>query len=174
MSERAARSTSARPVLIAAALLAALFAACTFLAPLAASLDLPGAGPLYALYSPLCHQNPARSLTVASAPQAVCARCCGLYLGVSAALIVATLFAGRLRPRRWWLVAAALPVLADVALNLAGAPALANVPRLIVALPAGWVAGLFLVEGVVDVAAHGLGPAKRIETAPLVLEEADG
>jgi uncharacterized membrane protein len=35
-------------------------------------------------FSPVCHQDPARSLWVFGGPVAVCARCLGMYLGAAA------------------------------------------------------------------------------------------
>jgi uncharacterized membrane protein len=57
------------------------------LTPLAAPL-LASTHPLAALilrdfFSPLCHQNPARSFTLDGAPVAVCVRCLGIYAGVA-------------------------------------------------------------------------------------------
>jgi hypothetical protein len=89
-------------------------------------------------------------------------------------LLVALSAARRVRPRPLWLAVAAAPTLVDVALNLLGGAALANVPRFLVAAPAGLVLGLYLAEGISDVVARGLGPATRVEPPRIALEEADG
>jgi len=43
-------------------------------------------------FSPLCHQEPARSFQVDGHPMAVCARCTGIYLGFLLGLITVMLF----------------------------------------------------------------------------------
>lgn len=62
------------------------------LAPLAAPL-LAAGHPLTALlirsfFSPLCHQDPARSLMIAGSPVAVCVRCLGIYCGAAMAALL--------------------------------------------------------------------------------------
>jgi uncharacterized membrane protein len=47
-------------------------------------------------FSPICHQDPSRSICVAGKPLAVCARCAGIYLGFI--LAVAALWMFRRRP----------------------------------------------------------------------------
>ncbi len=57
-----------------------------FLAPLLRSRGIGGAALVYALYSPVCHQLPARSFIAWGFPLGVCARCLGIYLGFAAGL----------------------------------------------------------------------------------------
>jgi uncharacterized membrane protein len=104
------------------------------------------------LYAPVCHQVPERCLTIAGSALAVCARCTGLYLGGTLGLAAAAaLVVGRARAvRRPWLVLLVLPTLADGLLAVVGLSPLAEVARLIVAVPAGFAAGLLLAEGVFD------------------------
>lgn len=45
-------------------------------------------GPLYALFSLICHQDPDRSFYLNQAPFAVCIRCTGIYLGAAAAVLL--------------------------------------------------------------------------------------
>lgn len=60
-------------------------AAIACLAVLAAPL---GREPVvYLLFSFVCHQQPERSLWLAGAPMAVCARCAGVYFGVLLGLL---------------------------------------------------------------------------------------
>jgi uncharacterized membrane protein len=127
---------------LATAVGATLFVAATCLAPLRWA------------YAPLCHQMPERSLWIGDHPQAVCARCAGLYLGGALGLwLAAGGFAWTwLRPRPGWLLAAALPTLIDFTFGWVGLPQLPNTWRLVVTLPAGLVAGLFLAIGVADIA----------------------
>jgi uncharacterized membrane protein len=125
---------------------ALLFVAGTYLAPF---FEASG---LHALYAPLCHQDPGRSFGLAGGAQAVCARCAGLYLGGVAGLFVAAwLFIGRGRePRPLWLAWALAPTVIDALAGWLGLPALAELPRFLLALPAGFVAGLFLAAGIAD------------------------
>ncbi len=39
---------------------------------------------IFLFFSPVCHQDPARSFWILGAPVAVCARCLGIYLGAAA------------------------------------------------------------------------------------------
>jgi uncharacterized membrane protein len=55
---------------------------------------------LYFLFSLVCHQQPERSLWIAGAPLAVCARCAGIYFGALLGLLA------RFPARRSWLLAA--------------------------------------------------------------------
>ncbi len=122
---------------------------------LPAWLDGAGAsgGPAFrSALHPLCHQLPSRSLTWLGQPLAVCARCEGLYLGGAIALLFATL--RRATPRvpagLGWLALAAAPTLLDALVVLAGGAGLPNVPRLLISVPAGVVAGLYLAVGLDD------------------------
>jgi len=103
-------------------------------------------------YAPLCHQIPERSFRIASRPAAVCTRCSGLYAGGVAGLLVAAGLAvgRRRRPAAWWLAAAVAPTAIDFAVGWLGLPALPNLPRAVLAVPAGFVAGLFLSVGIHD------------------------
>ena len=42
------------------------------------------AAAIFWFFSPVCHQDPARSFWLFGAPLAVCARCLGIYLGAAA------------------------------------------------------------------------------------------
>ena len=128
-----------RSVVRITALLAIVFVVGSWLAP--------------ALYAPVCHQQPDRCLQLSGVTQAVCARCTGLYLGAAAGLIACgwllTAWDRRLSWR--WLAVAFLPSLIDFMLPKVGLPGLDNLPRLLLALPAGFVAARLLARGLVDV-----------------------
>src|SRR5512136_3015774 len=47
-----------------------------------------GAAALYALFAPVCHQDPARSFAWCGHSWAVCHRCAGIYLGLFWAALV--------------------------------------------------------------------------------------
>ncbi len=124
-------------------------------AVLPAAMDaagLPGGAALRAAYHPLCHQIPSRSLAWAGHPVAICARCAGLYLGGALALALAALTAAaaRVPPGLRWLALAVAPTTLDATAGLVVGAGLPNVPRLLIALPAGFAAGLYLAAGLAD------------------------
>lgn len=145
-------SSRKRRAVLASALLAAVFVAGLITPSILESRGLGGATALRTIYSPLCHQIPQRSLVAWNSPVAVCARCAGLYVGGAIGLLLsAGLFVGRRDgfPRILFFVALA-PTAIDALLPWVGLPALSNVPRFWLALPAGFVAALFLAVGIAD------------------------
>lgn len=165
------------PAVRLAALGALLFVLATFAAPLLAS-TLPGAGrAVHAAFAPLCHQLAERSVAVAGATQSVCARCAGLYAGGALGLLLAPLLLGaRRRLHVRVLLLACAPTAIDALLPWVGLPQLPLWPRLVISVPAGFAAGLFLALGV-DGAAREWGrpAAHRGATTgpPIPLEELD-
>ncbi len=141
---------SSRLAILLAFVLASAFVAGTYAVPLLHDVDSRWAERLHWAYGPLCHQLPERSIAVGAGVQAVCARCSGLYLGGIAALAFGGLafrsVARRIRPI--WLLWALVPTVVDALLPWVGIKGLPNLPRLVLALPAGFVAGLFLAVGV--------------------------
>jgi uncharacterized membrane protein len=131
--------------------------ALAFLAGVVAPAAMEAAGhpagtALRAAYHPLCHQLPARSVALAGHPLAVCSRCAGLYLGGALALLLAA-FSGvvfRVPPGIRWLALAAAPTALDALVVLAGGTGLSDVPRLVISIPAGFAAGLYLAVGLAD------------------------
>jgi len=172
------RDSRARLALLAATALAALFFAGTLAAPL---LERAGSGwgsALRLVYGPVCHQNVERSIALGDATQAVCARCSGLYAGGVLGLFAATLwFAGSSRrPRLFWLVLAVAPTLVDALLPWIGVAALPSVPRLLLAIPTGCVAALFLAVGIADLFSSDCNDQRtdNYVQLPRALEEVDG
>jgi uncharacterized membrane protein len=135
------------------ALLAAVFTAGTFLAPVMVARGNSWGGLLHLSYAPVCHQQAARSLPVGEAFQSVCARCSGLYLGGVAGLFAgAFLLVGRRgAPKPLWLVLIALPTLVDALLPWLGLPGMSNLPRLLLAWPVGFAAALFVARGIEEI-----------------------
>jgi uncharacterized membrane protein len=78
---------------------------------------------LYAVFAPLCHQDPGRCFSLAGHPIAVCGRCLGIDLGFVIGALAYPLFRGFARPRppavRTFLLAS-FPIGLDVAGNVAG------------------------------------------------------
>ena len=141
-----------RLAVLVGAVLALLVVAGTLAAPLLESAGRPAALWLRLAYAPVCHQLADRSLEIAGYPQAACARCSGLYIGGALGLCFAGLAlvgrARRLRPV--WLGIAVAPSILDALLPWIGLPGLSNLPRLVLAGPAGFVAALFLANGIAD------------------------
>ncbi|RPJ75830.1 MAG: DUF2085 domain-containing protein [Acidobacteria bacterium] len=105
----------------------------------------------------VCHQRPERSFHLAGAQLPVCGRCTGLYLSTAAGVLLALTrrravretIRGRetlLHPYRSWLLAAAVPSLATLALEWSGAWPGSNSARAAAAAPLGLVLGWLLVE----------------------------
>lgn len=152
---------------------AALFLGGLFAAPALDAAGSRGGVAVRLLYAPLCHQRAARSLSFDGHPLAVCARCTGLYLGgfagLACGLVASASRLRRLRPR--WLFFAVVPTATDAALVALGLPSLDSGPRLVSALPAGLVAGLFLASAIADlVSTHRVSAATPMGRT---LEEVD-
>jgi uncharacterized membrane protein len=169
----------ARPAVFVAAALAAVFVSGVFLAPALEAAGDRWGGVLRGLYAPVCHQSPERSLHLQDHALAVCSRCTGLYLGAVAGLLLGALLrvgTGR-EVRPVWLAVAVAPTALDALLPWLGLPQLPAVPRLLLAVPAGAVAGLFLAVGIADLFSGGLPARAAVTSVPhsvSALEEPDG
>ena len=109
------------------------------------------------VYRPSCHQIAGRCLDLGYGPQAVCARCMGLYLGGCLGLLWTTIRNRSSRPRPLWLVILAVPTVLDFLAGQLGLPSLGNWSRLAVALPLGLVAALFLGDALITIVAANSG-----------------
>ena len=103
------------------------------------------------LYRPGCHQIADRCLDLGFGPTAVCARCAGLYLGGTLALLWTTMRNRPGRPRPWWLAVVAAPTIVDFVAGQVGLPSMGNWARFVVALPLGLVAGLFFGDALLEI-----------------------
>jgi len=105
---------------------AALWCFLLVAAPLAVSAGPPAslAGEaIYRFFHPVCHQIGERSLQLAGHPLAVCARCSAIYVAFLLGVLVFPLVRSPYAYTglsRGWIAAALVPMLADVAANLAG------------------------------------------------------
>ena len=137
------------PGLVAGA--AALWTAGVVLAPWLTAHDSSLGGWLRLLYRPGCHQIADRCIDLGFGPMAVCARCIGLYLGGTLALLTTTITNRSMRPHPIWLLVTAAPTVLDFAAGQLGLPALGNWTRFFVALPLGFLAGLYLGDALIEV-----------------------
>ena len=142
---------ASRLLLGTAAGLAGLWTAGVVLAPWLAAHDSVLGGWLRLLYRPGCHQISDRCLDLGFGPMAVCARCAGLYLGGTLALLWTTVHNHPCRPRPIWLTLVAAPTILDFVVGQLGLPSLGNWIRFAVALPLGALAGLYLGDALIEI-----------------------
>lgn len=166
-----------RAAVLLTALLAGIFVLGLFLIPWLEARGTTAATPFRLVYAPLCHQIDSRSVQHDSRPVAVCARCTGLYVGGLFGLLLAAGFVvGRGRdPRPLWFAVAVAPTLIDALLPRIGWVGLPNGPRLLLALPAGLMIGVFLSIGIYDLITSRKSIRSRGSSGPgAVVEEWDG
>jgi len=140
--------------------LAGLWTAGVVLAPWLTAHDLVLGHWLRWLYRPGCHQISDRCLDLGFGPLAVCARCAGLYLGGTLALLWTTARNHPCRPRPLWLAVVAAPTIVDFAAGQLGLPSLGNWARFTVALPMGLLAGLYLGDALIEIVRLNSGRKK--------------
>ena len=121
--------------LIALALVAAAVAA-----PLLARDHLLVAYFLRRCFALVCHQDPARSFWIAGAPLAICVRCLGIYLGVSAGAFLRTTREFALKLCAAGLALNVLDIVAEAAALHGNLP----LPRFLLGLAAGIALGALL------------------------------
>jgi uncharacterized membrane protein len=118
----------------------------------------------YGLGSFICHQLPERSFHLAGFQLPVCARCLGIYIGVSSGVAYAWTRrrSNRARRRRhhrtqassevrWLAVVAAAPTVLTVALETAGAWYPSNSTRALAGLPLGILVGLVVMNALATI-----------------------
>jgi len=131
--------------------LAGLWTAGVVLAPWLAAHDSILGWWLRLLYRPGCHQITDRCLDLGFGPMAVCARCAGLYLGGTLALLWTTVHNHPCRPHPIWLAIVAAPTALDFVAGQLGLPSLGNWTLFAVALPLGLLAGLYLGDALIEI-----------------------
>ena len=125
---------------------------------------------LYSLFSPVCHQDPARSFALCSLPWAVCHRCAGIYAGL---LLVSLLpfeiaFVTRdPRARRLWVAGASAPMLLDALLPLAGVWTSNAVSRFVTGLLFGAMLSSLLAAAVTELINEAPWRRKRLDAGAL-------
>jgi uncharacterized membrane protein len=107
---------------------------------------------LYQAFSSICHQAPDRSFHLDGFPLAVCSRCMGIYSGFTIGLAVYPLLR-RLDdeefPARQWLIALAMPMLADFGGGYLGLFSNTFLSRALTGMMFGAVAAFYLLPGFV-------------------------
>jgi uncharacterized membrane protein len=87
--EASPQRRSVRSVYLLTAAGTAAWLVAIFLAPWLAGRGAAGAARfVYAIFSPVCHQNPERCFALQGLPLAVCGRCLGIYAGFAAGLVL--------------------------------------------------------------------------------------
>ena len=108
---------------------------------------------IYSSFSHLCHQIPERSFFIAGHQFAVCARCTGVYAGLTAATLCYPLVRSLKRtdapPRRWLFVAAA-PLAVDFSLTFFGFWENTHLSRFLTGALLGGTAAFYVMPGLVD------------------------
>ena len=127
-----------------------------WVALLIATPSLPGwvGAVVYGIGSFICHQIPERSFHLAGFQLPVCARCLGIYVGASAGAAFVWMRAISMPPfvpptplvLRRIAVAAAIPTLVTVALELGGLWYPSNVTRAVAGFPLGVVVALVVMS----------------------------
>jgi uncharacterized membrane protein len=131
--------------------IAALWTGGVVLAPWLTAHGWVLGGWLRLLYRPGCHQIAGRCLDLGFGPLAVCARCAGLYIGGTIALISTLVWNRPTRPRPLWLAVVAAPTVVDFVVGQLGLPSLGNWTRFAIACPLGFFAGLYLGDALIEI-----------------------
>jgi uncharacterized membrane protein len=137
------------------------------LAPYLRSQSSPWAGLAYAVYSPVCHQVPGRSLRCFGQPLAVCARCTGIYLGFLLGLGLYPLLRGWQRlslpaGRVFFFISA--PIILDTAANSLRLWQTSNAVRLATGFVWGTILPFYFITGIADLIISR--KKKRLKSAP--------
>jgi uncharacterized membrane protein len=93
----------------------------------------------------VCHQLPERSFVTLGVKWPVCGRCAGLYLAAPIGALAALAWWKRQSPAAAWLVGAAAPTAATIAIEWAGLAPMSSLTRFLAAVPLGAAVGFYLV-----------------------------
>ena len=122
---------------------------------------------LYLIFSRVCHQIPERSFALSGLPLALCHRCFGICLGLSLGSILRNPFKHRgLAARRFFLLAATVPLLLDALLPFTGLWTGTPLSRFLTGLLFGSLTSSLLVSGIAELLDEApwqrLLPARRL------------
>jgi len=124
-----------------------------FLAPYLRNRAWPGYIFIYSLFSPICHQNPARSFFIFGYPLAVCSRCLGIYIGFLGGVIIYPLFRGFSSlslPRTKYFLALSLPIGVDTLGNFFRLWSTSNWPRFVLGFVWGIILPFYFITGLAE------------------------
>jgi len=110
---------------------------------------------IYRAYSNVCHQIPERSFKIFGNALAVCARCTGIYAGLTAGFLIYPLFRSLKSSEsfpRVFLLLAPVPTGIDFLLTFFGIWENTHLSRLVTGAILGIVCAFFIVPGLVDLA----------------------
>jgi uncharacterized membrane protein len=99
------------------------------------------------LYSPICHQDPSRTMFLAGAPLTVCARCTAIYVSGTIVVLLAPILQDRFirRVSIAWLCAGLAPMGLDVLLSFTTLWHSTMASRVVTGALAGIAAAAFLI-----------------------------
>ena len=142
---------------------AVLCLATIFLAPFLKSRMPLVSDFIYAIYSPLCHQNTSRCFLLFGFPLAVCTRCLGVYGGFLLGTCCYPLFRDlrtQSLPRKEVLIALSLPIVIDTMGNLFRFWMTDEWIRLLTGLLWGCILPFFLIPGLMDMVLNKISKEK--------------
>lgn len=111
---------------------------------------------IFRFFSPICHQNPARSLSLCGHVFPVCGRCFGIYIGFLFGTIVYPIFRGwnDSTPHIRWLAWTTLPSLIDFILSITGLAVIHNQVRFAAGLILGAAAAFYVAPAMFQLSVH--------------------
>lgn len=108
---------------------------------------------VFAFFHLLCHQLDDRTYHLRGVPLAVCARCASIYFGFLAGTIAYPMIRDLRRPKmpgRAFITIAALPMLLDVGLGVAGLHEVTNLSRTITGGWFGFLVPMVVIPGTIE------------------------
>jgi len=108
---------------------------------------------IYAIFSPICHQNPSRSFFLFECPLGVCARCLGIYFGFLGGIAVYPFFKGLSNlnlPKTRTFIFVSLPIVIDFVGNFFRFWMASNWFRFITGFIWGMILPFYFIVGLTD------------------------
>jgi uncharacterized membrane protein len=161
----------ARLTYVAILLATVLWCTALLAAPLLVGAGWSSGDLIYASFHRVCHQLEGRSLFIGGHPLAACARCSSIYLGFLCGVLLYPLFRrvdDPVVPSRWFVIIAALPMLADVLSGFLGMHETTLVTRMV----SGSVFGLLIPFVIIPVASEAV--VQLIPQRPMSVHQEKG
>ena len=130
-----------------------IWIAAIFLAPYLRCRSWPAYIFIYSIFSPICHQNPARSFFIFGYPLAVCSRCLGIYVGFLGGIIIYPIFRGFFSlslPKAKYFLALSLPIGVDTLGNFLRLWSTSNWPRFVLGFIWGIILPFYFITGLAE------------------------